>query len=119
MLTNLMLKSMFKISIKAQSPGRLRLKINNYQLLPKEETVFFLPSVLKTLKSLKGLISIEANPAIGTVLIIYQDDALNPQQIIHYIDELFDQVIEYLPEAKKLKSLTEIEQFYQTKLQIK
>ncbi len=119
MLNDILLKSMFKINIKSQSPGRLRLKISNYQLLPKEETAFFLPTVLKTLKALKGIISIEANPAIGTILIVYQADTLNPQQIIGHIEHLFDQVIKYLPQAKKLKSLAEIEQFYQDKLDIK
>ncbi len=83
-------KSLFKIEVSSDLPGRLRLKIRNFKRIPGDLVRDYLPTVTKVLKMLKGVTSAELNDVTGSILISYEKDATTSEKIRTSIDKMID-----------------------------
>ena len=70
-------------------PGRLRLCFEHYARLP-EGARPYLHYVEDVLKLLPGVHTVQLNPRIGTILVLYETDTVSVRQILRWVGIVVD-----------------------------
>ena len=86
------LRLCLKPGIECNLPGRQRLGIGKYRLLPKEAAPY-LHYIRDVLRLLPGGSDAESNPRIGTVLIRYDTEITSSRAILKWVDIVVDEGI--------------------------
>ena len=81
------LNLLFKFEVVSDIPGRLRIKVNNFNKLPKE-AVNFQSQAVEAVKRLDGVESVKFNFVIGTVLIEYDKDKIDSKAIVSWLNTI-------------------------------
>ena len=81
------LNLLFKFEVVSDIPGRLRIKVNNFQKLPTE-AVNFQSQAVEAVKRLDGVESVKFNFVIGTVLIEYDKDKIDSKAIVSWLNTI-------------------------------
>lgn len=113
------IKTFFRIIVNSDISGRLRIKISNFNMIPKagvEQSLGYIP---KAFSMLSGIKSVEPNPKIGSLLIHYDPSKTNTAQILDDIDLMVDMGVQYAPKVMQWeeKDPQLIEDFFVEKFQ--
>ncbi len=108
------IKKLFKPEIKSDVSGRLRIRVKNYSMIPKNEVTIFLPSVINTLKMLNGITDVQVNSEIGSILILYNSKITDSKIIMNTIELIISTILDSVPDLKdrNLKNQNEIEAYF-------
>ncbi len=112
-------KKIFAINVISELPGRLRLGIKNYKLIPPDVVLGTVKYIEKAILLLPGVTESPINTKIGTMLVKYDNTKLKTADILGWIDILIDTGVKYAPQVSKsgIKDPDKIEAFYTAKLQ--
>ncbi len=83
-------KSYYKVEVVSDLPGRLRLKIRNFNKIPSDMVEKFFPAVNRVVSAMKGVLSAEANKRTGSLLITYDKKKTSCAKISSSIDKMID-----------------------------
>lgn len=81
------LNKMFKLNIVSDLPGRLRLKVTNFNKIPKEAQEYQ-KYAIDGMKKLDGIKEVNFNFVTGSILIKYDIEKLNSKKIISWLDAI-------------------------------
>ena len=87
------LRLSLKPSVACDLPGRLRLRFEHYARLP-EGARPYLHYVEDVLKLLPGVHTVDLNPRIGTILVLYETEAVSVRQILRWVGIVVDTGLE-------------------------
>lgn len=93
------LRCNLKPRVECDLPGRLRMLFPRYALLP-ESAKPYLHYVEDILKLLPGVHTVQVNPRIGTVLVLYDRSVCTTRQILRWVDIVVDTGIEIAHEME-------------------
>lgn len=93
------LRCNLKPRVECDLPGRLRMLFPRYALLP-ESAKPYLHYVEDILKLLPGVHTVQVNPRIGTVLVLYDQSVCTTRQILRWVDIVVDTGIEIAHEME-------------------
>ncbi len=99
-----LLRRCFRPKVECDLPGRLRLRFARHALLP-EEAKPYLHYVEEVLKLLPGVDTVQLNPRIGTILVLYAPHGASARQILRWVDIVVDTGLEI---ARGIKADDEI-----------
>ena len=91
------IKSFFRVVINSDIPGRLRIKIKNFRLIPETGVNASLPYISKAFGILPGVKSARLNPKVGSLLIIYDPLKANTKKILEWINIMIETGVKYAP----------------------
>lgn len=112
-------KSFFRVRVHSDIPGRLRLKIKNFHLIPAAGVNTSLPYISKAFGLLPGVETARLNPKIGSLLVIYDPSVTGTQKILDWIDIMVETGVKYAPAIARsgVRDPARIERFFVDKLQ--
>lgn len=100
------LRLSLKPSVACDLPGRLRLRFEHYARLP-EGARPYLHYVEDVLKLLPGVHTVDLNPRIGTILVLYETEAVSVRQILRWVGIVVDTGLEIARELDGAKPVAE------------
>lgn len=113
------IKLLFPVIVRSDIPGRLRLAIGNYALIPAAITECAVHHIGKAFVMLSGVLCVQANAKIGSLLIKYDPAKITRDEVLSWIDTLVDTGIKCAPEIEKsgIKDLRMLEALFLEKFQ--
>lgn len=105
-LQETLLRCSLKPRLECDLPGRLRMAFPRYTKLP-DAAKPYLHYVEDVLKMLPGVQSVQVNPRIGTVLVLYDKACCSARQILRWVDIVVDTGIEIAGELDLKESAEE------------
>lgn len=94
------LRHSLKPSVACDLPGRLRLSFEHYARLP-EGARPYLHYVEDVLKLLPGVHTVDLNPRIGTILVLYEPETVSVRQILRWVGIVVDTGLELARELPR------------------
>lgn len=101
-----LLRRCLKPKVECDLPGRLRLRFARHALLP-EAAKPYLHYVEDVLKLLPGVQTVQLNPRIGTILVLYAPKAACARQILRWVDIVVDTGLEIAREVNAAEAIDE------------
>ena len=113
------IRSFFRVRVHSDIPGRLRLKISNFRLIPQAGVSASLPYIPKAFGQLPGVKTAELNAKVGSLLILYDPAVTGTKAILDWIDTMIETGVKYAPAIARsgMKDPARIERFFIEKLQ--
>ena len=101
-----LLRHCLRPKVECDIPGRLRLRFARHAMLP-EDAKPYLHYVEDVLKLLPGVQTVQLNPRIGSILVLYEPKTACARQILRWVDIVVDTGLEIAREINAEEKIDE------------
>lgn len=96
-LSKHVIKHMARVEVLSDIPGRLRLRVVNYDKIPSK-FVDYSGYAKEALCMFKYIEDVSFNTTIGTIVVLYDNRFVNRQTVLRWLDTIIDTAIEHMDE---------------------